>query len=389
MNTISNQYTLPNDVWNRILSELPNKERILCSRVCKLFQQINNSLPSHFWQNWATEILPENAVVETKDLLHWKKMVIDRCRIEKSYKNFNSSLIQLKSDIGKSTFAKDLWLLGGYLANVKNIIHSIKEKIYADDEFLGFSVNEFKKDSCSLEKTVCFDKDLSWRTRPEAIFKKTCVTDDDNEHSGYAAWVGNLAAAQNYFGDYLKGKRNRSFDEDVDGPNSRTSELEAGKSKETLDKCAFESYEKAAQQDYPPALYNLGKCYEFGFGCIQDHSKAFKSYLKGAKLGHAKALYRLGKCYEMGIGCTINLSTALKCYMVAATSDQLSNYHAGYCFEHGIGCQKDPVKAQEFYRKTYRLPRPTNKLMEYRRRISESSLDAATQEPALKKARHD
>ena len=61
---------------------------------------------------------------------------------------------------------------------------------------------------------------------------------------------------------------------------------------------AVKWYRKAAEQNYAPAQYNLGLCYEHGNGVAENRVEAAKWYRKAAEQNYADAQYNLGICYE-------------------------------------------------------------------------------------------
>src|SRR5882672_7128534 len=60
---------------------------------------------------------------------------------------------------------------------------------------------------------------------------------------------------------------------------------------------AVKWYRKAAEQNYAKAQYNLGVCYERGYGCrdgvAEDDAEAVKWYRKAAEQNYAAAQYNL------------------------------------------------------------------------------------------------
>lgn len=56
---------------------------------------------------------------------------------------------------------------------------------------------------------------------------------------------------------------------------------------------AVNCYESAAQKNHDKALYNLGLCYEKGYGTTADINKARECYQKAAELGNEKAKEKL------------------------------------------------------------------------------------------------
>lgn len=57
---------------------------------------------------------------------------------------------------------------------------------------------------------------------------------------------------------------------------------------------AHAQYILAAKHGHSDAAYKAGRCYEKGWGCIKDNSKAVQWLRKAGAQGHAGALYRLG-----------------------------------------------------------------------------------------------
>lgn len=51
---------------------------------------------------------------------------------------------------------------------------------------------------------------------------------------------------------------------------------------------------KACQQDERDGVYELGHCYQFAIGCIQDLVKAKENFIVASKLGHVKAMVSCG-----------------------------------------------------------------------------------------------
>jgi len=48
------------------------------------------------------------------------------------------------------------------------------------------------------------------------------------------------------------------------------------------------------------AQYNLGKCFHFGLGVVQDDCKAVEWYTKAAEQGHMDAQFYLGRYFYLG-----------------------------------------------------------------------------------------
>ena len=68
--------------------------------------------------------------------------------------------------------------------------------------------------------------------------------------------------------------------------------------------------EKAAENGYAPAQFNLGSIYSNGQGTKQDYIKAKKWYEKAAYNGNIPAQYNLGLMYVKGQGVKQNFEIA-------------------------------------------------------------------------------
>ncbi|XP_072933432.1 uncharacterized protein [Epargyreus clarus] len=79
----------------------------------------------------------------------------------------------------------------------------------------------------------------------------------------------------------------------------------------------------AANRNHPPALYNLGLCYENGLGVTIDEKMAMELYRSAAALQHPGALYNLGIYYGQGRGgLTQDTVTATRLLRLAAVQGQ-------------------------------------------------------------------
>ena len=91
---------------------------------------------------------------------------------------------------------------------------------------------------------------------------------------------------------------------------------------------AVKYFRKAAERGHADAQYQLGMCYEFGFGVEKDLSEAVKWFRKAAERGHADAQYQLGMCYDCGRGVKKDLNEAVKWFRKAAAQ---GNVDAQWC----------------------------------------------------------
>ena len=59
---------------------------------------------------------------------------------------------------------------------------------------------------------------------------------------------------------------------------------------------------ESREQGLANAQYNLGQCYYYGTGVLQDYKQAVYWYTKAAEQGYARAQYSLGVCNSNGDG---------------------------------------------------------------------------------------
>ena len=65
-------------------------------------------------------------------------------------------------------------------------------------------------------------------------------------------------------------------------------------------KAAIQKLLPAAQQGHKKAQYRMGRCYDKGYGVLEDNDKAFSWYQKSAQQGYYKAEYQMARCYIKG-----------------------------------------------------------------------------------------
>lgn len=117
-------------------------------------------------------------------------------------------------------------------------------------------------------------------------------------------------------------------------------------------KQAIEWYQKAANQGYASAQYNLGFMYAMGYGQKQDYAKALEWYQKAANQGYTLAQNDLGYMYENGHGVTRDCAKAVEWYQKAANQgNATSQCNLAWMYLNGYGVTKDYAKAIEWYQK--------------------------------------
>ena len=111
-------------------------------------------------------------------------------------------------------------------------------------------------------------------------------------------------------------------------------------------------YRKAAEQGDANAQYNLGVCYENGYGVMQDYSQAVYWYRKAAEQGDAFAQCNLGSCYGNGKGVTQDYSQAVYWYRKAVEQGNAeAQCNLGTSYGNGEGVTQDYSKAVYWFRK--------------------------------------
>lgn len=116
---------------------------------------------------------------------------------------------------------------------------------------------------------------------------------------------------------------------------------------------AFELFKKAAQQDNAAAQNNLGNCYYYGHGVIQNYGTAVSWYGKAAEQGDADAQNNLGNCYYLGNGVAQSNNTAVAWYRKAAEQGNAEGqYNLGNCYWNAIGVEQSYDSAREWLGKS-------------------------------------
>ncbi|HVV68329.1 MAG TPA: tetratricopeptide repeat protein [Gammaproteobacteria bacterium] len=116
-------------------------------------------------------------------------------------------------------------------------------------------------------------------------------------------------------------------------------------------KAAVAWYRLAAEEEYPPAQYNLATCYHNGYGVEKDFKEAFEWYKAAAENNFAQAQYQLGANYYDGEGVTQNIKEAIHWLSKAAEQNNPdAQCKLGYHYSQK-GVDQDFAKALALYRK--------------------------------------
>jgi len=113
---------------------------------------------------------------------------------------------------------------------------------------------------------------------------------------------------------------------------------------------SIEWFRKAAVQGYPPAEYQMGQVYDFGFGAQQDDTLALDWYRKAASHGNVPAARALGDFYRKGRGVPADATEAVRWYRLAADGDDLrAQYQLGQAYFDGAGIARDYASAYVWF----------------------------------------
>lgn len=115
-------------------------------------------------------------------------------------------------------------------------------------------------------------------------------------------------------------------------------------------KAAADWYEKAAAQNYAPAINNLARLYADGRGVNQDLSRAIELWSRAAEAGNVTARFNLGLQYASGSGVAKDPKKAAA-YLLQAAEGGLAEAQfaiAGF-YRDGTGVEKDMKAARLWY----------------------------------------
>ncbi|RIB29708.1 kinase-like domain-containing protein [Gigaspora rosea] len=85
---------------------------------------------------------------------------------------------------------------------------------------------------------------------------------------------------------------------------------------------AFYYLKRATENGNYKAMFNVGICYEYGFGVEKDEKKAFEYFKKSAEMGHPNSMYYVGEFYRQGIIVEKNIDIAFDWYLKLAITEQ-------------------------------------------------------------------
>lgn len=114
---------------------------------------------------------------------------------------------------------------------------------------------------------------------------------------------------------------------------------------------AFECLSEAAEADIPEACYKLGDLRKCGIGCEPNAAEAFRWYVRASELAtHERPVIlgsialRLAGCYEEGFGCALDFSKALEWYKKAAAGLEFAVENGETWYEKALAGARAGVK---------------------------------------------
>ena len=138
---------------------------------------------------------------------------------------------------------------------------------------------------------------------------------------------------------------------------------------------AFHLMEKQANCGNGFAMFDFGKMYTAGLGCIQNDEIAQRWYtsalraflLEEPSIRKPSYLqYRIGKMYAMGCGTQRDLTAAAQWYMKAdAGGNPFAAYALGSMYLRGEGVERDPERAYRYFEKAAEDPSKPNAYAAY------------------------
>lgn len=116
-------------------------------------------------------------------------------------------------------------------------------------------------------------------------------------------------------------------------------------------KIGFKYIKMAADQNFPPAIKQLGNIYNEGIGVKKNEKLAADYYKKAADLGEVSAIEPYVKCLLAGNGVEKNVKEAINYLKMGADKgDAYCNYNMGICYMRGFGVERNHEKGMEYLR---------------------------------------
>lgn len=113
----------------------------------------------------------------------------------------------------------------------------------------------------------------------------------------------------------------------------------------------FTWFLKAAEEGHTSAFDEVANCYYYGIGTSCDYDKAFYWAKKAISDSSSFCDSLLGNMYYFGRGTKQNYSEAVKYFKEGADYDDEAQYKLGECYYYGRGVEQNYEKAVEWYTK--------------------------------------
>lgn len=118
---------------------------------------------------------------------------------------------------------------------------------------------------------------------------------------------------------------------------------------------------KAAKLGNPESQYNLGVCYQFGYGVEKNDSLSTNWYKKSADQGWKDGQYKMSFAHIKGNGVKKDEKKAFEYALLCADQEDVECiFNVISCFKDGIGTEKDSLKVLEWAIKLGKMKTPEN-----------------------------
>ena len=123
----------------------------------------------------------------------------------------------------------------------------------------------------------------------------------------------------------------------------------------SVDEKTLAMFRESAEAGHPFSCFNLGRCYEHGFGVEKDLKEAYDWYRKAAASGDVNAWLALGRMFDTGTYVERDPKEAAMWLERAAAKDHpIAKIGLGQKYARGDGVERDQVHALELFKEAYK-----------------------------------
>lgn len=238
------------------------------------------------------------------------------------------------------------------IQNTKTLIHEIAHELLHNGSDKDNNTREVEAESVAFVVCNYFELDTS-----EYSFNYVADWSEDKQLDILRSSLETITKTANKIIsdvlDYLEEDiEDIDFDEEDD--EQRGEELyELGMSyyREKNYERAVECFDQAVNLGSVEATYQLGFCYEYGYGVDKNNDKAYRYMLVAANGGNKYAQYTIGFMLENRIIYDDNEDFFYWYQMSAEQNYDWGEYSLAYCYLNGIGTKEDKKKAYHYYKK--------------------------------------